>query len=110
MAFLIAIIVVGFIIWAVLGVKRDGDIAKKGIVADAIVSRVEDHESVIDDKESEDYGKTEHEYTYFVRYRIQDGSEVEAKLRNAPVSLNQGESIRIKYLPNMPDYVIPSEE
>lgn len=110
MAFLIAIIVIGIIIWAVIGVKRDGDISKKGIVADAIVSRVEDDESVIDDKESEDFGKIEHSYTYFVKYRLQDGSEIETRLRNAPVSLNQGDSIRIKYLPGKPDYVIPTTE
>lgn len=109
MAILIAIIVVAFIIWAMVGVKKDGDLSKKGIVADAIVSRVDDRETTNDDKKSEDFGKIEHSYTYYVKYRTQEGIEVEAKLGNPPVSLNQGSAIRIKYLPDKTGYVIPAE-
>ena len=107
MAIIIEIIVLGFIIWAVFSVKMDSDISRKGIVADAVVSRVDVIETINDNKKSVDYEKTEHSYTYFVKYKTQDGKEVEAKLHNAPMSLNQGSRICIKYLPDKPDYVIP---
>lgn len=109
MVFIIIVIVIGFIIWAVLGVKKDGDISKRGIVTDAVVSRVDVAGSVNDNKKSADYGKIEHSYTYYVKYKTQEGTEVEAKLGNPPVTLNQGSMIRIKYLPDKLDYVLPAE-
>ncbi len=110
MAFLIGIIVIGIVIWAVLSVKRDGDISKKGIVTEAVVSRVETREHMVE--RPKEFGElkgkeeVETEYAYYVTYKTQDGKEVEAKLGEVGVrTLNKGDSIRIKYLPAKPDYV-----
>ena len=48
-------------------------------------------------------------YTYYVKYQTQDGKIVEAKLGNAPAHLYVGSTLRVKYLPEKPKYVIPAK-
>ena len=112
MIFLVAVIVIAIIIWVIWTMKRDNDISQKGIVTDAVVSRVESSESTVERPKEfgELKGKEEIEttYTYYVTYRTQDGQEVEAKLGEVGgATLNKGDSIRIKYLPGKPNFVLP---
>ena len=110
MAYLIPIIVIGVIIWACLSVRKDQDIDKNGIVADAVVSRVIEKESEVTDYRDKDFGMKMSDFTYYVRYRLPDGNEVEAKLGRDPHGvLFHGDQIRIKYMPNKPDYVLPAD-
>ncbi len=114
MAFLTGIIVIAIIIWVVLSMKRDGDISKKGIVTEAVISRVESREHQVERPkkfgEIVDTEEFETEYTYYVTYKTQDGRDVEAKLGDVKVgTLKTGDTIRIKYLPQKPDYVISEQ-
>lgn len=115
MAFITAVIVIAIIIWVIFSMKRDDDISKKGIVTDAVVSRVDVKESKVDKVERkkeffENKVKEEIEtdYTYYVTFKTQDGKEVEARLGEVGTRrLNKGDSIRIKYLLGKTDYVLP---
>ena len=108
-------IIIAIIIWVIFSMKRDDDISKKGIVTDAVVSRVDVKESKVDKVERkkeffENKVKEEIEtdYTYYVTFKTQDGKEVEARLGEVGTRrLNKGDSIRIKYLPGKTDYVLP---
>lgn len=42
----------------------------------------------------------------YVTYRTLDGQTVEARLNRLPDSIHVGEEIRIKYLPEKPNYVL----
>ena len=110
MAFLVGIIVIGFIIWAIVSMKRDEDISKNGIETEAVVSRVEEHSSINEDKKSDNYKEKEYTYTYYVKYQNQKGETIEAKLGPQPHTLQQGNRIRIKYSMKNPSYVLSAEE
>ena len=110
MAILVGIIVVGIIIWAVVSMKKDQDIKNDGIETEAVVSRVEEHYSINEDRESENYKENEYTgSTYYVKYQNEKGETVEAKLGPQPHALQQGSKIRIKYSPKNPKYVLPAE-
>ena len=75
------------------------------------MSRIKVSESVDED------GFVNTSYTYYVTYRAMDGQTVEAKLgsgksidnrigKSWDSDLKEGKSIRIKYLPEKPKYVI----
>ncbi|MBE6910646.1 MAG: hypothetical protein E7474_13910 [Ruminococcaceae bacterium] len=99
--FVIGVIVLFAVIFFKL--KRNKAIQENGIEADAVVSRVVEHEDRDDD------GHSEVTYTYYVRYQTQDRKTVEAKLGNAPAYIREGAALRIKYLPDKPKYVIPAK-
>ena len=100
---LIAVVVLVLAVGAVYTFKRNNAIQKDGVEADAVVSRVDEHENVNDD------GHRDVTYTYYVTYQTQDGQEIEAKLGNEPPNLFRGAWLRIKYLPDKPKYVIPAK-
>ena len=89
------LIAVGIIIAIVFVVKRYNNIKKNGVV-----SRIEENETINDD------GSTDYSYTYYVRFRAQDGQFIEARLGGAPRLTREGEQVRIKYLPEKPRYAI----
>ena len=103
-----AVIICGVIFTA----KRNNEIKQNGIETDAVVSRINENESVDED------GFTTVSYTYYVTYRTMDGQTVEAKLGSGKSidnniigkpwdsDLKEGVNIRIKYLPDKPKYVI----
>ncbi|MBQ9720837.1 MAG: hypothetical protein IJV64_09110 [Oscillospiraceae bacterium] len=99
---LIAVVVIALVVAAVFTIKRNNAIQKNGIEADAVVSRIED-------QETENDGRREVNYIYYVQYQTQDGKTVEAKLGNEPAHLFVGSKLRIKYLPDKPKYVIPAK-
>ena len=99
---LIAVVVIALVVAAVFTIKRNNAIQKNGIEADAVVSRIED-------QETENDGRREVNYIYYVQYQTQDGKTVEAKLGNEPAHLFVGSKLRIKYLPEKPKYVIPAK-
>ena len=96
----VAVVVIAIIVGIVFSVRRNMAIKKNGIEADAVVSRIKETESTDGD------GNIDTTYTYYVRFQTQDGNFVEAKLGNAPRFTREGESVRIKYLPEKPNYVI----
>ena len=93
------VIAVGIIIAIVFVVKRYNNIKKNGVEADAVVSRIEENETINDD------GSTDYSYTYYVRFTAQDGQVIEARL-GGPRFTNVGDRVRIKYLPEKPRYAI----
>ena len=88
----------GIIIWAVfLSVFVTGmlvsrrmkrSIKENGIETDAVVSRIVD-----------DGTGAEIDINMYVRYRTEDGSEVEGILSNPRTDLEEGQRVRIKYHP-----------
>ena len=63
-------------------------IEENGIETDAVVSRIADHGS-----------QTEIDVHVYVRYRTEDGEEVEGILSNPRTNLQEGQGVRIKYHP-----------
>ena len=98
----IAVVVIALVVAAVFTIKRNNAIQKNGVEADAVVSRIED-------QETENDGRREVNYIYYVQYQTRDGKTVEAKLGNEPAHLFVGSKLRIKYLPDKPKYVIPAK-
>ncbi len=109
----IAVVVAVVVIWILVTRKRNMEIGEKGIVTDAVVKRIEERES-----DSEDNGVQSTTYTYIVKYRTQDGRDVEAKMgsEKSVALLNRGttwdrdlqvgSTVQIKYLPEKPYYVV----
>ena len=79
---------------------RTNAIKKNGIEANAVVSRIKEQESTDSD------GFTDTTYIYFVKFRTQDGQDIEARLSNPSGTIKIGDELRIKYLPNKPKMVI----
>ena len=88
----------GIIMWmvflAVIGVimlvsrRIKNEINENGIEADAVVSRI------TDDGTQEDI-----DINVYVRYRTENGEEVEGILSNPRAGLEEGQPVRIKYHP-----------
>ena len=97
---IIGIVVAAVIAGIVFTVKRNNEIQKNGVEADAVVSRIKETETRNED------GSVDFSYTYYVKYQTEDGQTVEAKLGDGKRGLREGDSIRIKYLPAKPKYVI----
>ena len=106
---LIVALMIGGIIYTT---KRNNEIKQSGIETDAVVSRIKENECVDSD------GFVTTSYTYYVTYRSMDGQTVEAKLGSGKSvdnrvfgkpwdsDLGEGVKVRIKYLPEKPQYVI----
>ena len=80
--------------------KRYNAIKKNGVEVDAVVSRIKEEENTDDD------GHVNYTYTYYVRFTAQDGKSVEAKLNHAPRNTREGDTLRVKYLPEKPKYAL----
>lgn len=94
----VAIIVVSLVITLV----RNNKIRKNGIEAEAVISRIEESESVDSD------GSVDTTYTYYVTYRTMDGETVEAKLgKIMQKRYHMGQTLNIMYLAEKPNYVVP---
>ena len=78
---------------------RNRKIRKNGVETDAVVSRID--ESVSASPDTVDVN-----YIYYVTYVSQDGKTVEARLDSAPGYTRVGEPVRIKYLPEKPNFAV----
>ena len=106
---LVVIIIAGLILFTA---KRNKEIDENGIETNAVVTRVVEHES-----SDQDGFTTDYTYTYYVTYVTRQGQTVEAKLASGKSfdvqagkawdsDLREGVHVRIKYLPEKPNYVI----
>ena len=105
MAFFMAIVVIGVIIWLIVGTISDNEIKKNGIITEAVVSRIKEDSYVDREKGSKTFGKTFYSFTYYVQYQNEKGETIEAKLRNGG-DLNMGDKLKIKYLPKKPKQIL----
>lgn len=96
-----AVTVCGVIVFTVF---RNKAIRRDGITAQASVIRIE--ESDISDSD----GSSDSTYTYYVSYRTADGQTVEARLGNPPKDIHVGSVLRIQYLADKPEYVLPAKD
>ena len=94
------VVVVGIVGGIIFTMMRTNAIKKNGIEANAVVSRIKEQESTDSD------GFTDTTYIYFVKFRTQDGQDIEARLSNPSGTIKIGDELRIKYLPNKPKLVI----
>ena len=94
------VVVVGIVGGIIFTMMRTNAIKKNGIEANAVVSRIKEQESTDSD------GFTDTTYIYFVKFRTQDGQDIEARLSNPSGTIKIGDELRIKYLPNKPKMVI----
>ena len=94
------VVVVGIVGGIIFTIMRTNAIKKNSIEANAVVSRIKEQESTDSD------GFTDTTYIYFVKFRTQDGQDVEARLSNPSGTIKIGDELRIKYLPNKPKMVI----
>ena len=90
----LVVIVAAFNIIKVLTIR------KKGVEAEGVISRIIEQSNVDGD------GSLDVTYTYYVKFRTQDGQEVEADLNHAPSRIRVGDSVRIKYLPEKPKHAV----
>lgn len=109
----VAVIVIAIAAGVIYTAKRNSEIKRSGIETDAVVTRVREDVST----DSEGLGETV-TYIYYVTYRTTDGQTVEAQLTSGKSldvrvggkvwdrDLHEGSSVRIKYLPEKPKYVI----
>ncbi len=106
----VILLVVAFLI---IRTRRiNGEIHQNGIEADAVVSRVKENVS------SDADGSVSYSYTYYVTYRTMNGQTAEAQLTSGKsfdfkigkkawdYDLHEGTRVRVKYLPERPNYAI----
>lgn len=83
---------VAFLVVLVAGMlvsrKMKKGINENGIETDAVVSRI-----------SEDMSQDLSDFTVYVKYRTEDGEEVEGVISNPRTDLEEGQQVRIKYHP-----------
>ena len=94
------VIAVAFIIGLIYSIKRNQKINANGVETEAVVSRIKEIESRDSD------GAITTSYEYYVRYRSETGETVEAKLGNAPRRVREGDTLRVKYLPEKPKFAL----
>ena len=111
----LAAILIVIVVLIIRTAKRNKEIDQNGIEASAVVTRVKRNESVDDDD------SVSVTYTFYVTYTMHDGKSMEAKLASGKSfdnrigrawddDLHEGSRVRIKYLPEKPDYVIRIKE
>jgi hypothetical protein len=111
--FVIVAVVVVVICLMLITAKRNRDLKEAGLDAEAVVTRIWENTSTDPDTLA-----TSTDYAYFVTYRTENGETVEARLASGKSvetykdqeywygDLHEGSVVRIKYLPDKPDYVI----
>ena len=112
----IAFIVIVIAVLVIMTAKRNNEIKRDGLETDAVVTRVRENPST-----DEDGHITSYTYTFYVTYRTQAGQTVEAQLASGKSfdvrigkkvwdrDLHEGSHVRIKYLPDKPNYVIRTD-
>ena len=100
----VGVVIAAVIIGVIFNFKRSKAINENGIEVDAVVSRIKETEGEDSD------GNTEFSYTYYVKYKNEQGETVEAKLGNPPRFLMEGKQPRVKYLKEKPKYVLMVKE
>ena len=90
---IIAFVAASFL-WTLFNIIK---IKVTGIEAEAVVTRLEEHDTTDADGLPCEY------YEAFVRFQAQDGRMVNASLLNANLFLNVGDWVRIKYIPGRED-------
>lgn len=93
---------------AVLGIVafsycRNHRIKRDGIEAEAFITRIDESDSHDSD------GGIITTYTYYVRYRDQNGTAVDATLVNPKNKLVIGSRLKIKYMPEKPKVAVMTE-
>ena len=71
-----------------------------GVEADAVVTRLEEHDVSDADGIPREY------YDVYVRYQTKEGNTVTASLANSDDSLCVGDWVRIKYIPGKDNYPV----
>ena len=89
--------VVAFVVYRLIYRRK---IIKDGIQVEAVLQRVEVDES----RDTE--GNTSSTYTFWVTYTNDSGQKVDAELLNGKRTMQIGEHLSVKYLPNRPDLVM----
>ena len=82
------VLIVIFVVGTLVSKKTKKEIDEAGIETDAVVSRI------VDDGSEDFIG-----CNYYVKYRAEDGEEIEGVLSNPRTNLEEGEQVRIKYHP-----------
>lgn len=90
-------LIIGYVIYTAI---RNNKIRKNGVEADAVVSRIEEEQSVSSE------GGVDYTYTHYVTYRNPQGETVEAKLNHAPGRTRVGDRVKIKYMPEKPNFAV----
>ncbi len=101
MGFVVALIFIGAVALFAYLIGRHLMIRKNGIVAEAVITSVKEAPG----EEDDDGNRTMH-LIYHVRFKAQDGTEIEARLGDEPKGLAVGDTVSIQYLPNKPKFVI----
>ena len=108
---IVVIVVIAVIVAAIVvaSVMSNNKIKKNGIAAEAKVShvRIERNNTIHDDTGMVD---TEVNETYYVKFKTKDGEEVEALLANPGFGVKEGDTLKIKYLPEKPTRVVRVKE
>ena len=103
-AITVAIILV-VVVLVVVSIISTNKIKKNGVEAEAKISRI-----VIRNTQTvhEDTGLVDNDTdeTYYVKFKHQNGEEIEALLTNPRIGLREEDMIKIKYLPEKPNKVV----
>lgn len=93
---IIAFVLASFL-WTFIKIFR---VRMMGIEADAVVTRMEKHETIDSDGLPNEY------FDAYVRFQAQDGRTVNACLANSDGFLNVGDLVKIRYIPGKEDYPV----
>ena len=106
---IIAGIVIAIILICIISFINTNKIKKNGIETEAEISRINitTTQTINDEDGTTDFDTTE---TYFVKFKTQNGEEIETRLPNPKMGLREGDIIKIKYLPEKPNKVIRIKE
>lgn len=102
-------IIVVIVIICIISFININKIKKNGIETEAVISRINitTTQTIHDEDGTTDIDTTE---TYFVKFKTQNGEEIETRLPNPKMGLREGDVIKIKYLPEKPNKVIRIKE
>lgn len=99
---LIAVFVLAFAVVFVITFFRNSRIRRNGVIADAVVSGIEEHDHIDGD------GSLSFTYSYYVMYEDREGNTHEAILSKVMNSRYRvGDELQIRYLPENPQYAYP---
>ena len=93
----VALVIIAVAVYTIL---RNNKIRKSGVEADAVISRIEEERTTSSE------GGADFTEIYYVTYVDQQGKSVEARLNSAPGRTREGDRVRIKYLPEKPQFAI----
>ena len=102
-------IIVAIVIICIISFITTNKIKKNGIETEAEISKINvtTTQTIHDEDGTTDIDTSE---TYFVKFKTQDGEEIETRLPNPKIGSREGDIIKIKYLPEKPNKVIRIRE